>query len=102
MLGMPRQSLTAQAMELLKNDNGLSHGNTPLCLSFSSFSFCLPTSSGRCRGPVKTWDMAGRTVYACTACQVLVGPPAASRAGKMGEAKTHVKFQSAWKTQTTQ
>ena len=26
---------------------------------------------GVCRGAVKSWDMANRTVYACTACQAL-------------------------------
>jgi len=29
-------------------------------------------SCGECGGPIKTWDMANRTVYACEVCQQLV------------------------------
>ena len=28
------------------------------------------TRCGMCKGPIKTWDMANRTVYACEMCQV--------------------------------
>ena len=27
---------------------------------------------GRCKGPIRSWDMATRTVYACETCQPLV------------------------------
>jgi hypothetical protein len=30
---------------------------------------------GRCKGPIRTWDMAARTVYCCVTCQPLRGEP---------------------------
>lgn len=62
----------------------------------SAFSL---SRSGRCRGPVRTWDMAGRTVYCCARCQPLNGALAAGRAEKMNGARTHKEFQSAPRTQ---
>lgn len=35
---------------------------------------------GRCKGPVRTWDMAARTVYCCLTCQPLPGSAAAAAA----------------------
>lgn len=43
-------------------------------------------SCGRCGGAIRSWDMAGRTAYACEGCQPLVAaeklPPARAQALK--------------------
>ena len=49
---------------------------------------------GRCRGPIKTWDMATRTVYACETCQPLVGTMSAARAEAHAKASAPRLFQS--------
>ncbi len=36
---------------------------------------------GRCKGPVRTWDMAARTVYCCETCQPLNAVKGAAGAG---------------------
>ncbi|KAG2426522.1 hypothetical protein HXX76_011749 [Chlamydomonas incerta] len=41
-------------------------------------------SCGRCKGPVRTWDMAGRTVYCCETCQPLNPHKAAGGKGTGG------------------
>lgn len=37
---------------------------------------------GICKGPIKTWDMANRTVYACETCQVCLGVQTCSEPGR--------------------
>lgn len=51
---------------------------------------------GRCKGPVRTWDMANRTVYACETCQPLARGTELSdaRALAVQAAKQHVEFVS--------
>ena len=49
---------------------------------------------GRCRGPIKTWDMATRTVYACETCQPLIGTMSAARAEAHAKASAPRLFQS--------
>jgi hypothetical protein len=49
---------------------------------------------GRCRGPIKTWDMATRTVYCCEVCQPLVGQMSAARAEAHAKAAAPRLFMS--------
>ena len=49
---------------------------------------------GRCRGPIKTWDMATRTVYCCETCQPLVGKMSAARAEAHAKASAPRLFMS--------
>ena len=49
---------------------------------------------GRCRGPIKTWDMATRTVYCCETCQPLVGKMSAARAEAHAKAAAPRLFMS--------
>jgi len=41
---------------------------------------------GRCRGPVRSWDMATRTLYVCETCQPRRGELATGRAAAMAKA----------------
>jgi hypothetical protein len=44
------------------------------------------TKCGRCRGNVRVWDMANRTVYACETCQPLLsGSPQTPKRGRKRE-----------------
>lgn len=52
------------------------------------------SACGRCRGPVRTWDMATRTVYACETCQPRQGTMSQARAQAHAAAVTAVLFQS--------
>ena len=58
------------------------------------------TTCGRCRGNVRVWDMANRTVYACETCQPLrgspqtFGPKRRKREEKTDEKKPFVPFVS--------
>uniref|UniRef100_A0A7S3FNN1 DNA-(apurinic or apyrimidinic site) lyase n=1 Tax=Chloropicon roscoffensis TaxID=1461544 RepID=A0A7S3FNN1_9CHLO len=49
---------------------------------------------GRCGTRVKTWDMAGRTVYACVKCQPLESTLDPPRKKQLAKAKGHVPFVS--------
>ena len=50
------------------------------------------TKCGRCRGGVRVWDMANRTVYACETCQPLRGA-GASVASPKSNREAHAKSQ---------
>ena len=49
---------------------------------------------GRCASPIKTWDMATRTVYCCETCQPLVGTMSAARADAHAKAGAPRLFMS--------
>ena len=49
---------------------------------------------GRCRGPIKTWDMATRTVYCCENCQPMVGTMTKARAEAHAKAAAPRLFMS--------
>jgi len=51
---------------------------------------------GRCGSKVRTWDMGGRTCYACPTCQVLNKGDEIpqKRTSELGKAKDHVPFLS--------
>lgn len=53
---------------------------------------------GRCKGTVEVWDMAARTVYACTACQPLIQGTelSESRSQALGKAAPHKASTSCW------